>query len=464
MNLTFSGFIKGGILLKYTIPLSSFACPNTSKAFSIPNLLRNLPILKSPMSNKIITIIGTTAVGKSNLAIELANLLNGEVINADSLQVYKDAPILTNKVLIREPKHHLMNFIEWDKTYSVRDFIRDADKIISDILNRGKVPILVGGTNYYIELLLWGNDFHEYGFDDDSKLYNDLDTNTLIEKVKLFDMDYALKNSNNRRRLVYAMNMNASGHSLKNNFSDRWKTKCRYNSLFIWCSSDMAVLDHRINARVDSMVSNGLLDELDLLDRFWKIRNPVYYNDVKENQVEGIFQSIGFKEFGSYLNSKKEENLIEALELMKLRTRQYARRQIQWIRARIVPRLFNSFQTSDCHLCLVDCSFVEMWKDTVIPSALYCVEKYFAGVKVDRKVALQRQFDMYKALGNIDSSHLADILDTHISNIYPDPIAFEDPNKRFECKTCNKYIFGSRQWKAHLSSKKHIKAKSTLKP
>ena len=408
------------------------------------------------MQKKVITIVGTTAVGKSDLAIALAKKFDGEIINADSLQVYKGAPILTNKVVVNDPKHHLMNFIEWDKNYSVRDFIQDADSIIADICKRGKMPIIVGGTNYYIELLLWGNDFRELSFEDESKQFNDWKTDTLIEKVKEFNIDYAIKHQNNRRKLVYALNMNAAGHTLKTNFSDRWTTKCRYDSIFVWCAASNKVLDKRIDDRVDQMVGKGLLSELDELDSYWKQRHSVFYNDIRNNEVEGIFQSIGFKEFYPYIRSKDDASLKVALDLMKLRTRQYARSQIKWIRARIVPRLFSPIHDSPSHLFVVDCSVIKKWEETVIPSAINGIEKFLNGIKIDRKESLSLQFSEYQQL-DLDPIYLDEIFKTHIRNVYPDPIVFLDPNERFDCAICKRVVFGSRSWSAHLNSRKHKK-------
>eukprot|EP00834_Sanchytrium_tribonematis_P001542 NODE_39_length_35218_cov_0.479655.p5 type:complete len:413 gc:universal NODE_39_length_35218_cov_0.479655:28629-27391(-) len=407
---------------------------------------------------KIVTIVGTTAVGKSDLAIAIAKKINGEIINADSLQVYKGVPILTNKVVVDEPKHHLMNMLDWDKTYSVRKFVDDADKIIQDIHNRGKVPIVVGGTNYYIQMLLFGNDFHDLDYIDNSKDYNDLETSVLIERVRKYDDSYATKNTNNRRKLVYALNIYEAGHTLNNDFSLKWKRPSRYNSIIVWCSSDLQTVDARINKRVDQMIENGLLQELKDLETYWKSRAPVFYNDIKGNEVEGVFQSIGFKEFLPYIVTKKEESLTECLELMKCRTRQYSRGQIKWIRARIVPRVFNPYKESECHLCIVDSTFADLWDSSVIPMALKCINSYFEGFKIDPMEVLQYQMDLIHT--KFPKFCTKSLFNMHSSNISPNKYVFSDPNERFECVNCNQVIFGLREWDLHISSKKHRKYKS----
>ena len=205
----------------------------------------------------VIVILGPTAVGKTKLSVELAKRINGEIINADSTQVYKDLDIATAKVTEEEKEgipHHLFDIKNINDDYTVFDYQNDCRKVINDILSRGKIPILVGGTGLYIKSALYDYQF----INDKNNSYNDLSDDELYNKVVSLDKDNTI-HKNNRKRLVRALNyMEATNKT----YSKKEKTNnILYDTLFIGLTCDRNILYDRINKRVDIMVKCGLLEE-----------------------------------------------------------------------------------------------------------------------------------------------------------------------------------------------------------
>ena len=205
----------------------------------------------------VIVILGPTCVGKTKLSVELAKKINGEIINADSTQIYKDLDIATAKVTEEEKEgipHHLFDIKDINDDYTVFDYQNDCRKFINDILSRGKTPILVGGTGLYIKSALYNYEF----INDDNNTYNDLSNDELYNKVICLDKDNTI-HKNNRKRLVRALNYMEATHKP---YSKKEKTNdILYDALFIGLTCDRNVLYDRINKRVDVMVKCGLLEE-----------------------------------------------------------------------------------------------------------------------------------------------------------------------------------------------------------
>ena len=205
----------------------------------------------------IIVILGPTAVGKTKLSVEIAKRINGEIINADSTQVYRKLDIATAKVTLEEKEnipHHLFDIKDITEDYTVFDYQKDCRIMISDIISRGKTPILVGGTGLYIKAALYDYKFTH----DDNNTYDELSLDELYNKVICMDKDNTI-HKNNRKRLVRALNyMEATN----NPYSKKDKSdKLLYDTLFIGLTCDRNILYDRINKRVDVMVSNGLINE-----------------------------------------------------------------------------------------------------------------------------------------------------------------------------------------------------------
>lgn len=271
---------------------------------------------------KLIVITGPTAVGKTKLSIELATKLNGEIINADSTQIYKNLDIATAKVTEKEKegiKHHLIDIKEINEDYTVYDYQLDGRKIIDDLLKQNKTPIIVGGTGLYIKALLYDYQFKEekkidYSNYSDDELYNNLlkvDPNTDIHK-------------NNRKRIERALNYYDIN---KIPMSNKEKTdKLLYDTIFIGLTTDRKILYERINKRVDQMINNGLIEEA----------KTIYDTNIRS---KAVLTPIGYKELFDYFDNKCSLN--EAIELIKQRSRHYAKKQYTWFNHQMNINWFN---------------------------------------------------------------------------------------------------------------------------
>ena len=261
---------------------------------------------------QVIVITGPTAVGKTKLSIELAKKFNGEIINADSTQIYKDLDIATAKVTTKEMdgiKHHLLSIKNIDENYTVFDYQKDARKIIDKLLEEKKTPILVGGTGLYIKAALY-----DYKFVCEEKIndYTNLSNDELYEKVLSLD-PYNDIHKNNRKRLERALNY-MENHHLP--FSAKEKTdKLLYNTIFIGLTTSREILYNRINNRVDDMVEVGLIDEA----------KKIYDSKIR---TKAVTTPIGYKELFPYFEGK--ESLKKCLDLIKQRSRNYAKKQYTW--------------------------------------------------------------------------------------------------------------------------------------
>lgn len=257
----------------------------------------------------VIVITGPTCVGKTKMSVELAHILNGEIVNADSTQVYKEMDIATAKVSEEEKEnipHHLFDIKDISDDYSIYDYQQDARIIINDILKRGKIPILVGGTGLYIKAALYNYQFSEeekydYSTYSNSELYQELlkvDPNTDIHM-------------NNRKRVERALNY-YKNNKVPMSSKERSSELMYGDVLFIGLTTDRSILYDKINARVDNMVDNGLLDEA----------FKIYSSGIRS---KAVLTPIGYKELFPYFEHKKE--LYECLDDIKKNSRHYAKRQ-----------------------------------------------------------------------------------------------------------------------------------------
>lgn len=257
----------------------------------------------------VIVVTGPTATGKSDLGIFLAKHLNGEIINADSTQIYKGMNIATNKVKdTNGVVHHLFDEKDLLDEYTVFDYQKDARELIDDILSRGKVPILVGGTGLYINAALYDykfeNEMHEeyegYSNDELYKMLLEVDPNTSIHL-------------NNRIRVINALNYYKSNGKP---YSEKAKDDVLlYETLFIGLTTDREVLYYKINQRVDKMVEEGLVPEA----------KDLYDLGIR---TKAVMTPIGPKELFEYFDGKV--TLEEAIDNIKTKSRKYAKRQYTW--------------------------------------------------------------------------------------------------------------------------------------
>ena len=271
---------------------------------------------------KIIVILGPTGVGKTKLSVELAKRLNGEIINADSMQIYKGLDIGTAKIKEEEKEgipHHLFDIKEVREDYSIYNYQIDGRKVINDIIKRGKTPIIVGGTGLYIKALLYD---YNLNYEKESDTYDTLSTEELYSKLLELDKN-AVVDKNNRRRVIRAINYYKENNK---SISDNKTNKLLYDVVFIGLTTDREKLYQIINNRVDKMFNDGLI------------------NEVKKFFDEGIYSKplingIGYKELYKYF--EKEISLEEAIEKIKQNSRRYAKRQYTFFNNQLPVVWFN---------------------------------------------------------------------------------------------------------------------------
>lgn len=281
------------------------------------------------MDNKIdvLAVVGPTASGKTKLSVELAKALNGEIVSADSMQIYKGMDIGTAKPTFEEMQgipHHLMGFLDSKENFSVAIYVEMAHKIIADIHSKGKLPIVTGGTGLYVDSLLNSIKFFDNTSDDSirdkySKLLEEKGLDYLLEKLKKIDYETyeKLLEQRNAKRIIRALEFfEVTGKTIseQNRLS---KQDSPYNPIKIGLTCrDRQVLYDRINLRVDLMLKDGLLEEAE------KVLNSDLSNTAEK--------AIGYKELIPYF--KGESTLDECVEVLKMNTRRYAKRQLTWFR------------------------------------------------------------------------------------------------------------------------------------
>lgn len=276
----------------------------------------------------MIVVAGPTASGKTALAIELAKTLDGEIVSADSMQIYKYMDIGSAKPTAEEQNavpHHLIDFLEPDNDWSVADYTEKAHQVISDIVSRGKTPVMVGGTGLYINSVV--NDVSFGEIDTDYKIRAELEEiaknegeDKLIEILREFDHVSAEKiHKNNIRRVIRAIEFyKVTGIPISEHQEMTKRTVSRYAPIIFLIDWDREVLYDRINRRVDMMIDAGLPDE---------VKRLMSMGYSKQNQS---MQGIGYKELIDYFNG--ECGLEEAVDLIKQNSRRYAKRQLTWFR------------------------------------------------------------------------------------------------------------------------------------
>jgi tRNA dimethylallyltransferase len=276
------------------------------------------------MGKHLITIIGPTAIGKTTLAIKIANYFKTEIVSADSRQFYKEMNIGTAKPSTSELnsiKHHLINNKSVNDDYNIYDYEKDALKSIESIFNKNDIAILVGGSGLYINTVLYGLDeIPGISAEVRNSLYLDLELKgikTLQEKLKLLDpSSYRSIDLNNPRRLIRALEVSISTGKSYSSFLKKKKRKRDFNIIVLGMNQERLDLYKKINTRVDNMVESGLI------------------NEVKElYTLKGLntLNTIGYSEVFNYIEDKY--SLDECINEIKKNTRRYAKRQLTWFKS-----------------------------------------------------------------------------------------------------------------------------------
>mgnify|MGYP005780073325 CR=1 FL=1 len=279
------------------------------------------------MKPTVYVIGGPTASGKSKLAVELAKKINGEIISADSMQIYKDMNIGTAKITNQEMqgiKHYLIDFISPEQRYSVSSFKKDAEDAIEKILSNGKTPIIVGGTGLYIDSLIYGIEFQDEKIDTKyreklNKIAEIEGLEKLYKKAQKIDPEAMAKiSANDRKRIIRVLEIyHKTGKTKTEQEKESRKNEVKYNYKVFAITIPREKLYERINKRVDQMLEQGLIEEVK------KILEKYSY-------FPTAMQGLGYKEVIEYLENKITKE--EMIEKIKKETRHYAKRQITWFK------------------------------------------------------------------------------------------------------------------------------------
>ncbi|TVY28668.1 tRNA dimethylallyltransferase [Lachnellula hyalina] len=429
---------------------------------------------KKPPKDPLVVILGATGTGKSQLAVDLATRLNGEIINGDAMQMYDGLPIVTNRITHEEQKgvpHHLLGFVALDEEpWRVGIFKTKASQIIREIRSRGRLPILVGGTHYYTQSLLFADSLvssqdGEEQAQPDREGQDALEkfpilagtTEAMVERLREVDPVMAKRwHQNDRRKIQRSLEIFlTTGKRASEIYAEQKQRKvlnkeCTLedhglpispvasgSTLLFWVHSESQVLKQRLDSRIDKMLKAGLLDEVKSMNDFLDSQAEAGTN---VDLTRGIWVSIGWKEFVPYLNALKSgttsiEDLNKLYELsveqMKAAHRQYAKRQVRWIRIKLASAL--SDEDALDKLYILDSSDVSQFDSAVSGSAIDATASFLKGDVLPPPPELSesnRQF-------------LTPVGDS------------KDLDFRRECEICNVTAVIEEQWIRHLQSRRH---------
>lgn len=280
------------------------------------------------MKEQLVAIVGPTAVGKTKLGVALAKAFDGEVLSADSMQVYRGMDIGTAKIKPEEMEnipHHFIDILDPEEEYSVKEFQEQATRLITKLNKQGKLPILVGGTGLYVQAVTHQFQFAQTDRTEEVRLkwenfLKQHGTQALYEVLKERDPVYAKKvHPNNYRRVLRALEITELTGQSMSDYQQDWDKPSPYQLVMIGLTMERDKLYERINQRVDQMIEQGLIDEVKAL----------LARGLNAEQVTSL-QAIGYKEIMLYLEGELSKE--EAINLLKRNTRRFAKRQLTWFR------------------------------------------------------------------------------------------------------------------------------------
>ena len=281
------------------------------------------------MKKTVVAIVGPTAVGKTQLSIELAKRFNGEIISGDSMQVYKGMDIGTAKISPKEMQgipHHLIDSKEPIEEYTAADFKGHVHKLIEDITKNGRLPIIVGGSGLYIQAALFDYNFpeikrNEERTDELTKQVREEGIDSIYKRLIEVDPEQAERiHPNNHRRVIRALEIYETTGRSKSDWERDQTSESPFNIIFVGLEMEREKLYSEINRRVDVMLQDGLLEEV----------THLYKQGLESTQA---MKAIGYKEFIPYLEGREE--LTDAIDTLKQNSRRYAKRQYTWFRNKL---------------------------------------------------------------------------------------------------------------------------------
>ncbi|KAK7954179.1 tRNA dimethylallyltransferase [Apiospora saccharicola] len=414
----------------------------------------------------LVAIMGTTGTGKSDLAVDLAVRFNGEVINADAMQMYRGLPVITNQISAEEQRgvpHHLLATIRHDQpTWTVGVFAREAAKLISEIRGRGKLPIIVGGTHYYISALIFENSLVDSQKSDNPDVAHITQTDTrqqhailegptdlMLQRLREVDPVIASRwHPDDRRKIQRSLEIFlTTGRKASDIYAEQQEaiaaiapSSSPWEALMFWVYSKPDILRERLDKRIDKMEKAGLMDEVKELHQYLRDQSAIG-NDV--DRTRGIWQSIGFKQFEPFLDGERDgvpsdelgKLRATGLEDMKTATRQYARSQLRWIRLKTAPALKE--RDALRYFYLLDSSDASNFSQNVLSPASEIAKLFLDGQELPLPAGV--------------SETAAEILSAFDDeNMKPKPV-FEARR----CDLCNVTLTSEDQWNKHLKGRSH---------
>ena len=280
------------------------------------------------MKPKVIVIVGPTASGKTTLSIELAKKIDGEIVSCDSMQIYRDMNIGSAKPTLEEMqgiKHYMIDIVNPDERFSVAEYKRQAEAAIEEIIAKGKVPIVIGGTGLYADSLIYGIEYKEIKFDEEYRKNLEKVASTedglskLYKEAEKIDKEAMKKISEkDKKRIIRVLEIyHSTGKTKTQQEIESRKKQVKYDYHVFAIDIEREKLYDRINKRVDLMLKNGLIEEVNNLIK-------------KYDKFPTAMQGLGYKEVVQYLNSELTKE--EMIEKIKQETRRYAKRQLTWFR------------------------------------------------------------------------------------------------------------------------------------
>ncbi|KAI9850760.1 MAG: hypothetical protein M1824_003101 [Vezdaea acicularis] len=424
----------------------------------------------------LLAIIGATGTGKSRLAVELARQFNGEIINGDAMQLYSGLPIITNKIPVEERggvRHHLLGQVGLEEGgVTVGEFVERAGRVIEEIRGRGRVPVVVGGTGYYTQALLFGGRMVGSGGVREMKErwpVLEQETERVLEELRRVDPVMAERwHPNERRKIQRSLEIYLTTGRKASDVYDAQKkggsstaeeedsgdgtmpaqttdaaAKLRFPTLLFWPHATDAVLKARLDNRVGTMLENGLISEVTSLHEHLK-RQVAEGKEI--DRTRGIWVSIGYKEFEPYLEACKsspgnasEALLLQSIDRVRASTRQYAKRQVRWIRIKLLNALASAGAKKN--IFLLDTTDLEKWSENVAEPAIDITRRFLEGQDLPDP----------KGLSTLAAELLTPRRDYDLSDR-------RDMWVRNSCNLCNTTAVTKEDWEKHLKSRGHRRA------